>query len=99
MFSAPADHGDEAYEAVKSSLKNLDCDYLDLYLIHWPGVTGIPTESVENSKLRAASWHSLVKAKNDGLIKDIGVSNYMIRHLTELLANCHNVKPSVNQVI
>jgi len=94
----PSDHGDRAKDALASSLNNLQCEYLDLYLIHWPGVNGVSPGSSENSKLRAASWASLVKAKEEGLVKDLGVSNYTVRHLTELLANCHGVKPVVNQV-
>lgn len=97
-ISAPSDQGDAAYSAVQNSLKNLSCDYLDLYLIHWPGVAGVASSSSANSKLREVSWQQLVKAKEGGLIRDIGVSNYTVRHLTELLSNCFGVKPSVNQV-
>lgn len=59
---------------------------------------GISSRSSDNAKLRAASWASLVKAKEEGLVRDIGVSNYTVRHLKELLDNCCGVKPVVNQV-
>ncbi|KAF5294453.1 hypothetical protein FQR65_LT01579 [Abscondita terminalis] len=95
---SPSDQGDKAYDAVVASIKNLQCDYLDLYLIHWPGASGIPTESELNAKLRAASWKSLIKAKDDGLVRNIGVSNYTTRHLTELLNDSYGVKPAVNQI-
>lgn len=95
---APSDQGEAAFAAVQNSLQNLDCGYLDLYLIHWPGVAGIASSSGMNAKLREASWQQLVKAKEQGLVRDIGVSNYTVRHLTELLSNCFGVKPSVNQV-
>lgn len=98
-FSAPSDHGKKAYDAVKKSLKKLDCEYLDLYLIHWPAASGIPMNSDEHTKIRSQSWEGLVKAKKEGLVKDIGVSNYTIKHLKELLANDHGVRPLLNQVI
>ncbi|KAF2898552.1 hypothetical protein ILUMI_07623 [Ignelater luminosus] len=95
---SPSDQGDRARNAVANSLQNLQCGYIDLYLIHWPGASGTPTNSTENAKLRDASWASLIKAKEEGLVKNIGVSNYMVKHLTELLNNCYGVKPAVNQV-
>ncbi|XP_031357026.1 uncharacterized protein LOC116180971 [Photinus pyralis] len=95
---SPGDQGDGARDAVAKSIENLQCGYLDLYLVHWPGVSGVPTDSDVNAKRRAASWRSLVRAKEEGLVRNIGVSNYMVNHLTELLADCGGVKPSVNQV-
>lgn len=67
-------------------------------MIHWPGVYGIISSSPENAKLRDKSWQQLVKAVENGLVKHIGVSNYNIRHLKQLLANNHGVAPVVNQV-
>jgi diketogulonate reductase-like aldo/keto reductase len=59
---------------------------VDLYLIHWP---------VEG--LRADSWRALEKLLDEGNTRAIGVSNYTVRHLEELLAQCH-IPPAVNQV-
>ncbi len=82
-----SDHGyDNTIKAFQRSLERLGLDYVDLYLIHWP---------VEN--LRLESWRALEKLYNDGLCKSIGVSNYMERHLEELLNNS-SVIPAVNQV-
>lgn len=92
----PSDHGEKAYAAIKESLKKLDCEYIDLYLIHWPGVYG--ASSTKIPKLRAESWKQMVKAYKEGLVRNIGVSNYTVRHLEELLDNCHGVKPAVNQI-
>ncbi|KAG5880457.1 hypothetical protein JTB14_028790 [Gonioctena quinquepunctata] len=92
------DQGEKAYQALELSLKNLDCQYIDLYLIHWPGAHGVDPSSSENSKLRNESWKQLVKGKKNGLTRNIGVSNYNVQHLTELLNNDHGVKPAVNQV-
>jgi len=92
----PMDQGLQlARQAVLSSLKDLNTDYIDLYLIHWPGSTGVPASSFP--KLRAESWQALEKLQNEGKCKAIGVSNYTVRHLKELLANC-TIKPAVNQV-
>ncbi len=82
-----SDNGYErALEAFDISLKSLGLEYIDLYLIHWP---------VEG--LRNASWKALEKLLEDGKCRAIGVSNYMIRHLKELLKNSAAV-PAVNQV-
>lgn len=94
----PSDHGDKAYKAIETSLRKLQCEYIDLYLIHWPGVYGVSSDSSENSTLRDKSWQQMVKAVNNGLVKSIGVSNYTVRHLKELIANDHGIRPSVNQV-
>ncbi|XP_060520228.1 glyoxal reductase-like isoform X2 [Cylas formicarius] len=90
----PSDQGAKAYNALRESLTKLDCGYIDLYLIHWPGTYG----GGNASKLRAESWKQMVRAVNEGLVRNIGVSNYLVRHLQELLANHHGVKPALNQV-
>ena len=83
-------NGDQGYEtafnAGNESLKRLGLKYLDLYLIHWP---------VQNA--RAESWKALVQLLKDGKCRSIGVSNYTVRHLTELLEGS-DVVPAVNQV-
>ncbi|CAG9856069.1 unnamed protein product [Phyllotreta striolata] len=94
----PSDHGEKAFEAIKTSLKRLNCEYIDLYLIHWPGAYGVSSRSKENSTLRDLSWQQMVKAVNLGMVKNIGVSNYTVGHLQELLSNHHGIKPVVNQV-
>ena len=80
------DHGyDQALSAFEQSLKRLGTDYVDLYLIHWP----MPD--------RAQSWKALERLYQEGRVKAIGVSNYHIGHLQELLADCA-IAPMVNQV-
>lgn len=95
---APNNHGDKATAALETSLSNLDCGYLDLYLIHWPGQQGQHAKTASNADVRSSTWKYLVDAKNKGLVNDIGVSNYTVNHLQELLVNCYGVKPAVNQV-
>lgn len=81
------DHGyDAALRAFDESQSRLGLDVVDLYLIHWP---------VEG--LRDESWRALEKLYRDGRCRAIGVSNYTIGHLDQLLARCE-VKPVVNQV-
>jgi diketogulonate reductase-like aldo/keto reductase len=80
-----SDH-DDPEGALKASLKRLGLSYVDLYLIHWP---------VEKKRLHA--WHILEKLYKKGLAKNIGVSNFTVRHLKDLMAKS-NVVPAVNQV-
>ncbi|AZP90987.1 aldo/keto reductase [Pediococcus acidilactici] len=77
---------DETLRAFQDSLAKLDLDYLDLYLIHWPGQDAFRD-----------SWKALEKLYHDGKIKAIGVSNFQISHLKEL-AEFAEVMPVVNQV-
>jgi diketogulonate reductase-like aldo/keto reductase len=80
------DHGyDSTLTAIDLSLNKMQLEYIDLYLIHWP---------VQD--LRLDSWRAMEKALTDGKIKSIGVSNYMIHHITELLEN-GQVAPAINQ--
>src|SRR2546428_839404 len=82
-----SDHGYEsALRAFERSRREVALDYIDLYLIHWP-VPG----------LRDESWKAFAKLHEEGLARSIGVSNYTIRHLEEMLPS-GPVAPSVNQV-
>ncbi|CAM9884654.1 unnamed protein product [Lampetra fluviatilis] len=95
---APRDQGPGAAAAALQSLGNLDPGgYLDLYLVHWPGTQGLPGEDPRNQELRRESWRLLEKLHGEGKLRAIGVSNYTVRHLEELLATC-SIKPSVLQV-
>lgn len=84
--------------AVKESLKKLDTSYLDLYLIHWPGVSRLPVYSPDNALIRSNTWRELVTLHRQGVLHAIGVSNYTEHHLNELIENSHGVIPAVNQV-
>lgn len=77
---------DSALRAFEKSLKNLGLDYLDLYLLHWP-VPG----------LRLESWKALVRLQQEKRVRSIGVSNFIPRHLEELLQGS-SVRPVINQV-
>ena len=83
-------NSDQGYEntlrAFEKSLKRLKMSYLDLYLIHWP-VTG----------LRNDTWKALQKLYENDRVRAIGVSNFTIQHIDELL-NITSLTPMVNQV-
>uniref|UniRef100_A0A1Y9G9P0 NADP-dependent oxidoreductase domain-containing protein n=1 Tax=Anopheles albimanus TaxID=7167 RepID=A0A1Y9G9P0_ANOAL len=83
----------EVEEAIRESLAKLQTSYLDLYLIHWPGVSGLQVTDKENEKYRKAGWNALCQLKSDGLLRSIGVSNYMVEwhpyyYQPELLEFC-----------
>lgn len=77
---------DGVIPSFEESLDNLQMDYVDLFLVHFP-VT----------ELRRPAWHKMQEIATSGRTKDIGVSNYTIKHLEELLNEC-DIKPAVNQV-
>jgi diketogulonate reductase-like aldo/keto reductase len=82
-----SDHGYETtLRACRESLTKLGLSYLDLYLIHWP----VP-------EARRETWRAMLKLQEEGLCRAVGVSNYMIRHLEEVLSSSP-VVPAVNQV-
>ena len=81
---------DQGYEstlkAFEVSRRKLGLDYIDLYLIHWP-VAGKYRET----------WKALIHLQKEGLIKSIGVSNFQIHHLKDIIEDT-SVVPVVNQV-
>jgi len=79
-----SDHG-KPEQALDTSLRKLNMDYVDLYLIHYP------------VRQRRQSWLALEALRAQRKARSIGVSNFTIRHLTELLAETGTV-PAVNQV-
>ncbi|WP_372754017.1 aldo/keto reductase [Mariniflexile sp.] len=78
----------------KKSLKRLNLDYIDLYLIHWPA----NAKNYDNwQKANADSWRAMEELQAEGKIKSIGVSNFFEEHL-EALFKTAKVKPSINQI-
>lgn len=70
------------------SLNNLGLNYLDLYLVHWPGT---------DEALMIDTWLGMEKLYEDGKVKNIGVSNFNMNHL-EILKKHAQIKPVINQV-
>jgi diketogulonate reductase-like aldo/keto reductase len=90
FITSKLENDDQGYDstlaACRRSLANLGTDYLDLYLVHWP-VPG----------LRDDTWRAMERLYEEGLCRAVGVSNYTIRHLQQLLGWAR-VVPAVNQV-
>jgi len=82
IFDGPA----AVREQVQKTIKDLGCEYLDLYMIHWP----VPGKHVE-------AYKELVSLQSEGLIKSVGVSNYTVEDLAEL-QSAGLPLPTVNQI-
>lgn len=79
---------DEVLLTVEESLFRAGLDYFDLYLIHWPNPkTGLYVEA----------WQGLIEAKKRGLVRSIGVCNFLPEHLERLVAET-GITPSINQI-
>ncbi|KAN0098863.1 Aldo/keto reductase [Hyaloscypha variabilis] len=72
-------------EALLQTLRLLQTDYLNLYLIHWPAVARKSANSPEHKRLRLEAWNVLNEAKREGLVRHIGVSNFTPQHIQELI--------------
>ena len=79
---------DAALRAIQESVFRTGLDRIDLYLIHWPNP--ISGDFV-------AAWRALIEARERGLVRHIGVSNFLPEHLERLEAET-GVRPSVNQI-
>lgn len=78
----------KAKDELNGSLKKMNLDYIDLYLIHWPS---------HNPELNKETWRAFEELYFEGKVKAVGVSNFQKHHLMELLKFAE-VKPCVNQV-
>jgi 2,5-diketo-D-gluconate reductase A len=81
---------DDARRAFDETLKKLDSDYVDLFLIHWPLPTLYDGDFV-------STWKVFEEFARDGRARSIGVSNFQVAHLDRLAAETDTV-PSVNQI-
>jgi len=77
---------DSALRAYEASLARLDMEYADLYLVHWP-VAGSYKDT----------WRALETLYEEGRVRAIGVSNFLVHHLQDLMQDAR-IKPMVNQV-
>ncbi|MFK7843854.1 MAG: aldo/keto reductase [Rhodothermales bacterium] len=77
---------DSTIRAYEKSLGELGLEYVDLYLVHWP-VKGKYNES----------WRALETLYNEGRVRAIGVSNFLVHHLEDVMAS-GNIVPMVNQI-
>ncbi len=86
---ATADHGFRAaQDACRASIERLGTDYVDAYLIHWPA--GDPGQYLH-------SWGGMLKLREDGLAKSIGVCNFSAEDLSNVIELSY-VAPAINQI-
>lgn len=76
-------------KSFNETLNNLDLDYIDLFLIHWP--------KNNDEKLNIDTWKAMENLYKEGKVKSIGVSNFLQKHLKIIIDNC-KVLPAVNQI-
>ena len=82
-------HGyDETIKGCHESLTNLGLDYVDIYLIHWP---------LPRLDKYVDSWKAMIKLRDEGLVRSIGVSNFTEAHLRRII-DATGVMPVMNQV-
>ena len=79
---------DNVLRAFDLSMQKLKMDYADIYLLHWPA---------RDYEVDRQSWKAMERLYDEGLVKAVGVSNYLTHHLENLLAVC-NVPPMVDQI-
>ena len=89
-------------ESCQETIANLQCQYLDLYLIHWPVAlktdVGLPTSSEDFlDRDITETWKEMEKLVDDGLVKSIGISNCHEEQIEKIMKMCR-IKPVVNQV-
>lgn len=84
----PPNRAGEERKVLDESLAALGTDHLDLWLIHW---------DVEDPDARLAMWRALIAARDEGLVRDIGVSNYSVEMIDALVTDT-DVTPAVNQI-
>ncbi|KRK78520.1 aldo/keto reductase [Companilactobacillus nodensis] len=81
-------HYDDAIERIQESLYRAHLDYFDLYLLHWPN---------PKRDMYVEAWNALIDAQKFGLVKSIGVCNFLPEHLDRLEKET-GVIPAVNQI-
>lgn len=79
---------DKAVQTIQESLYRAGLDYYDLYLVHWPN---------PKQDRYTEAWQALIDAKKWGLIRSIGVCNFLPEHI-ERLERETGVKPGINQI-
>ena len=83
----PPAHAGRERRTLGESLAKLGLDYVDLWLVHWP----------PNGQAAPRVWQQFIRAQQEGLTKAIGVSNYSLRQIDELI-QVTGVVPQVNQI-
>ena len=84
---------DKTLRAFETSLKKLGLEYLDLYLIHWPCT---PLVNDNYKAINIDTWKAMQRLYRDGLVRAIGVSNFLTHHIDVLMDA--EYRPMVNQI-
>lgn len=84
----------KAFRGFDKSMRNLDLDYIDLYLIHWPANK---MKYKNPDEVNAVTWEALEELYEESRVRAIGVSNFLPHHLEELKKSA-KVLPMVNQI-
>ena len=89
---------DDVREALEQTLEDLQLEYIDLYLIHWPVCWKRGTVLVDDTETSIEEcWKTMEQLKREGKVKSIGVSNFNQEQLTKLMKHSE-IKPAVNQI-
>lgn len=83
----PPDHAGRERETLESSLAKLDTGHVDLWLVHWP----------PHGTAAPATWERFIELRDEGLVRAIGVSNYSVAQIDELIAATGEA-PAINQI-
>jgi len=83
----PPDNAGRERQTIETSLRTLQMDYVDLWLVHWP----------PRGQASPDTWRRFLEVREEGLARSVGVSNYSTAQIDELIASTGEA-PSVNQV-
>ena len=84
----------KVFKGFEKSMRNLDLEYIDLYLIHWPANS---KKYKDPSEINRETWRALEELYENGRVKAVGVSNFLPHHIEELKETA-GILPMVNQI-
>lgn len=85
---------DRVQESCEQTIRNLNCDCLDLYLMHWPASKALHPDWAE---INHSVWRQMEALVEAGMVRHVGLSNFNARQLEALLPHC-SILPAVNQI-